>query len=93
MATLAVGESLSSYEELHKKVGAYQKEKCVQLTHRDSRELEAASKWVQKRVEIAIWSTLHVFLVARIHVRQRFVSVYRQLKFSTCVVPKWKFKK
>ena len=49
MTTFAVSECFSSYEELAKKVDAYQKEKYVQLTHRDSRTLEAASK----RVEIA----------------------------------------
>ena len=44
MTTFAVGESFSSYEELQKKVDAYQKKwKCVQLTHRDSRAIEAAS--------------------------------------------------
>ena len=53
MTTFAVSECFSSYEEPAKKVDAYQKEKYVQLTHRDSRTLEAASKRVPKRVEIA----------------------------------------
>ena len=53
MTTFAVGESFSSYEELQQKLTNYQKEKYVQLTHRDSRTLEAARKRVPKRVEFA----------------------------------------
>ena len=53
MTAFVVGEKFGSYEDLQKKVDVYQKEKYVQLTHRDSRTLDAASKRVPKRVEIA----------------------------------------
>ena len=35
-----VGESFSSYTQLQEKIESYQKEKFIQLTHRDSRTLE-----------------------------------------------------
>ncbi len=58
-----VGESFSSYTELEEKIKSYQKEKFVQLTHRDSRTLENARKRVPKRVEGAngalVYYTLH----------------------------------
>jgi len=53
MAIFVVGECFDSYEELDERVKAYQKENFVQLTHRDSRTLEAARKRVPKRVEEA----------------------------------------
>ena len=62
MTTFAVGESFSSYEELQQKITNYQKEKYVQLTHRDSRTIEAARKCVLKRVEFAN-PTLHYYSV------------------------------
>ena len=53
MTAFVVGEKFGSYEDLQKKVDVYQKEKYVQLNHRDLRMLDAASKRVPKRVEIA----------------------------------------
>jgi hypothetical protein len=55
----AVGECFSSYEELQQKADFYQKEKFVQLTHRNSKTLEAARKRVPKRVEIAKQALRH----------------------------------
>ena len=51
MASFVVGECFSSYEELDRRVKEYQKEKFVQLTHRDSRTLQTARKRVPNRVE------------------------------------------
>ena len=51
--TFAVGDRFSSYKELDEKVKAYEKSRHVQLTHRDSRTLEASRKRVPKRVESA----------------------------------------
>ena len=45
-----VGESFSSYDDLEKKIEAYEKSTSIQLTHRDSRTIEAAKKRVPKRV-------------------------------------------
>ena len=91
MTTFAVSECFSSYEELAKKVDTYQKEKYVQLTHRDSRTLEAASKRVENyqlltRACGTILFTLPVFLVARnIRVKEvdsdRPRGMYRQYKY------------
>ena len=53
ITAFVVGEKFGSYEDLQKKVDVYQKEKYVQLTHRDSRTLDDASKRVPKRVESA----------------------------------------
>lgn len=53
------GENFSSYEELSVKVKAYERERSVQLTLRDSRTLEAAGKRVPKRVEGANKSLLY----------------------------------
>ena len=69
--TIAVGDCFSSYKELEERVKAYEKSRHVQLTHRDSRTLEASRKRVPKRVEklTKIWciivSTLPVSLGAR----------------------------
>ena len=46
-----IGESFSSYSDLDAKVKSYEKSRSIQLTHRDSRTLEAASKRAPKRVE------------------------------------------
>ena len=46
-----IGECFSSYSDLESKVKSYEKSRSVQLTHRDSRTLEAARKRVPKRVE------------------------------------------
>ena len=59
MATFAVGQSFSSDEELQKKVDAYQKEKCVQLTHQDSRaheaEFKSGWKWLFGPLCLCLW--------------------------------------
>ncbi len=49
--SFAVGDCFSSYKELEEKVKAYEKSRHVQLTHTDSRTLEASMKRVPKRVE------------------------------------------
>ncbi len=49
--TFEIGESFHSYSDLEAKVKSYEKSRSIQLTHRDSRTLEAASKRVPKRVE------------------------------------------
>ena len=48
----AVGERFDSYDDLIFKVKAFKKAMSVQLTHRDSRTLEAAWKRVPKHVEV-----------------------------------------
>ena len=49
----AVGEMFSSYDNLKKELAEFEKSQSVQLTHKDSRTLEAAAKRVPKRVEKA----------------------------------------
>ena len=69
-ATFVVGECFGSYQELDQRVKTYQKEKFVQLTHRDSRAFEDARKRVPKRVEgakngLTVFMILPAFLAER----------------------------
>ena len=50
-SSFVVGERFSSYKQLKDKVEVYEKSLSIQLGYRDSRTLEAAKKWVPKRVE------------------------------------------
>ena len=51
--SFAIGETLSSYDDLQKKLAKFEKSHSVQLTQRDSRTLEAAARRVPKRVKNA----------------------------------------
>ena len=46
-----VGDRFSSYKALQDKIKVYENATSVQLSHRDSRTLEAARKRVPKRIE------------------------------------------
>ena len=49
VASFAVGDTFSSYDDLKKKLAEFEKSHSVQLTQRDSRTLEAAARRVPKR--------------------------------------------
>ena len=51
--SFAVGEKFASYDELKTKITAYENSRSVQLSHSDSRTLEAAKKRVPRKVERA----------------------------------------
>ena len=53
VASFAVGDTFSSYDDLKKKLAEFEKSHSVQLTQRDSRTLEAAARRVPKRVKNA----------------------------------------
>lgn len=61
--SFAVGDCFSSYTSLSENIKQYEVEKCVQLTHRDSRTLEMAKKRVPGRVACAnkdlVYYTIH----------------------------------
>ena len=49
--SFTLGEFFSTYDCLEAKIKAYESARCVQMSRRDSRSLEAAKKRVPKRVE------------------------------------------
>ena len=49
----AVGDKFYTYDELKKKIDAYERFRSVQLCHSDSRTLEAAKKRVPRKVSKA----------------------------------------
>ena len=53
VASFAVGDTFSSYDDLKKKLAEFEKSHSVQLTQRDSRTLEAAARRVPMRVKNA----------------------------------------
>lgn len=61
--SFTLGECFISYRDLEEKINLYENSRCVQMTRRDSRTLEAARKRVPKRVEGAneklIYYSLH----------------------------------
>ena len=67
VASFAVGDTFSSYGDLKKKLAEFEKSHSVQLTHRDSRTLEAADSRVPKRVKNAntalVYYSINLFCV------------------------------
>ena len=61
-ATFTIGDKFWSYAQLKEKVAAYEKAKCVQLNHSDSRTLKTASKLIPRKAAKANQDLVYYFI-------------------------------